>query len=826
MISVKDLTKTYSPGTRAAEEVLHGVSFDLPETGFVCILGRSGSGKTSLLNAIGGLDVFDSGSVEIDGTPITRSDRDKIERLRNENFGYVFQNYYLLPEHSVAYNVYLGLHSLDLDERQKLKRVQEALEKVDMLRFRKRLVGELSGGQQQRVAIARAIAKSPRVIFADEPTGNLDEESTLSVCTTLKSISRNSLVVMVTHEERLADFFADRIIRIEDGRITSDSSEWERGDLDSAGKDSVYTGDYREEMFSSGDLSIRVLSAEGSDPADLTIVVEDGRLIIKTDDSRLVMYSKDSDPPYIREGSRPRLNLSQLENDDAFAGAAERPPQKEGRRSGLGLRMLIAEMRTAASEKRLRSIANALFIMLLSLMMLLAITDINASAKVDPREFISSDSHVLKLQFSKGKNYSDRTTFSVAGYVPQVLSALDATGLEYDVIPDTNMEFRFYTDILPQFEGLSMSFGRYNLVDIERLDPSRIVFGRMPERYDEIVVDRWVIRNCTDRDGIVQNLIPDTEYMIGKKVYMENREYYPTIVGICDSGQPSVYLSKAAMLSVGIHGLDGIPYSEFVSITGRTDIAPVKPGECVVLADNAGSYYMDRLRTKVNFTNNRDFYLREAVSGVGYERYGINAPIIISDEEVEELVRYAVETSTHFDMWCTDKEAVKKAISEDLPEELRDVVLIDARDIYETEYAAYMQKRSVRLQTRFLITAAAGILCLVMLYIIQRFRVGDRMGMISVYRMLGIPGRDSVGVFVLESIMLTLRYAVPAVFIAWAAVNVLPLMGMDWITVRIPLWVPFLTLAAIVAADVAVAVLAVIRLTWMPPAQLASRTDF
>ena len=79
-------------------------------------------------------------------------------------------------------------------------------------------------------------------------------------------------------------------------------------------------------------------------------------------------------------------------------------------------------------------------------------------------------------------------------------------------------------------------------------------------------------------------------------------------------------------------------------------------------------------------------------------------------------MRYAVETSTHFDMWCTDKEAVKKAISEDLPEELRDVVLIDARDIYETEYAAYMQKRSVRLQTRFLITAAAGILCLVMLY--------------------------------------------------------------------------------------------------------------
>ena len=135
-------------------------------------------------------------------------------------------------------------------------------------------------------------------------------------------------------------------------------------------------------------------------------------------------------------------------------------------------------------------------------------------------------------------------------------------------------------------------------------------------------------------------------------------------------------------------------------------------------------------------------------------------------------------------------------------------------------------KRSVRLQTRFVITAAVGILCLVMLYIIQRFRVGDRIDMIAVYRMLGIPGRDSVGVFVLESIMLTLRYAVPTVFTAWAVVTVLPLMGMDWLEISIPLWVPFLTVAAIVAADVIVAVLAVIRLIGMPPAQLASKTDF
>ena len=311
MIRVSDLKKTYSPGTRAAEEVLHGVSFTLPETGFVCILGRSGSGKTSLLNAMGGLDVFDSGRITVDGTEMTRSDRGEMEKQRNMNFGYVFQNYYLLPEHSAAYNVYLGLHSLDLDERQKLKRVEDALRKVDMLRFRKRLVGELSGGQQQRVAIARAVAKSPKVIFADEPTGNLDEESTLNICALLKKLSRTSLVVMVTHEERLARFFADRIITIEEGRISADSSEWERGALVSADNNSIYAGDHTDGTYDSGALKLRVLAAEGAEPAELTVVVEGGRLIIKTDDKRLVIVSKTADPPYVREGSRPRLELPQ-----------------------------------------------------------------------------------------------------------------------------------------------------------------------------------------------------------------------------------------------------------------------------------------------------------------------------------------------------------------------------------------------------------------------------------------------------------------------------------------------------------------------------------
>ena len=342
MISVSDLKKSYGRGSAAYEEVLRGISITLPDKGFVCILGRSGTGKTSLLNAIGGLDTFDSGKLDIDGAKISRT-RD-MEDVRNERFGYVFQNYYLLPEHSCAYNVFLGLHSVDLPEKEKLKRVADALDKVGMLRFRKRLVGELSGGQQQRIAIARAIAKNPEVIFADEPTGNLDEESTLNICSLLKELSASSLVVMVTHEERLANFFADRIIKIDSGVVSEDITDWERGPLASSGSNTVYAGEYKEELISADGARVRILTAANAGPADISIVIEDGRVIIKTGDSRLIAYSRKDEPPFIEEGKRPGLDLSAFENaKDTSSGG--RLPQKKKARSGLGVRMLFSEMK-------------------------------------------------------------------------------------------------------------------------------------------------------------------------------------------------------------------------------------------------------------------------------------------------------------------------------------------------------------------------------------------------------------------------------------------------------------------------------------------------
>ena len=313
MMKIEHLNKTYDLHQSNANQVLRDVSVTLPETGFVCILGPSGCGKTSLLNAIGGLDRFDSGTIEMGGQRFTRYAEAGFEDVRNQSFGYIFQNYYLLQNHSVAYNVYLGLHSLNLSHREKLTRVREALAAVDMERFLRRKVSSLSGGQQQRVAIARALARQPRVILADEPTGNLDEANTVNICGLLRKISRKSLVIMVTHEERIAKFFADRIISLEGGRICSDSEEWQRDNLSVDHGNTLYAGDYDEKEAALDGVHLRVLQEPGAEPVNLTVVALKDRLVIKLDDGRNVVCSGASETPILREGTRPEMTLKHLE---------------------------------------------------------------------------------------------------------------------------------------------------------------------------------------------------------------------------------------------------------------------------------------------------------------------------------------------------------------------------------------------------------------------------------------------------------------------------------------------------------------------------------
>lgn len=223
MLELKGITKDYAAGENVVH-ALKGISVTFRDREFVSILGQSGCGKTTLLNIIGGLDQYTRGDLVINGRS-TKSYRDRDwDTYRNHSVGFVFQSYNLIPHQTVLANVEMALLLSGTPKAERRRRAEEALTRVGLGEHLKKRPNQLSGGQMQRVAIARAIVNNPEIILADEPTGALDTETSVEVMEILKELSRDRLVIMVTHNPQLAEEYSDRIVRIKDGLITSDSS--------------------------------------------------------------------------------------------------------------------------------------------------------------------------------------------------------------------------------------------------------------------------------------------------------------------------------------------------------------------------------------------------------------------------------------------------------------------------------------------------------------------------------------------------------------------------------------------------------------------------
>ena len=217
MLKAENLTKTYT-ADGMENPVLRGVTLEIREGEFVCIVGRSGSGKSTLLNTLSTLLHPDSGGLFFRGQEITNLGEAKLNALRQREFSMVFQFHHLMPYLTVLENVLLPyMNSLKSVTRDQSRRAKDCLKRVGLEGKLKALPGRLSGGEQQRVAIARALVRLPSVLFADEPTGNLDRKTGQSIMELLTELNREGLtVVMVTHEPSYTHF-ADRILEIEDG---------------------------------------------------------------------------------------------------------------------------------------------------------------------------------------------------------------------------------------------------------------------------------------------------------------------------------------------------------------------------------------------------------------------------------------------------------------------------------------------------------------------------------------------------------------------------------------------------------------------------------
>jgi putative ABC transport system ATP-binding protein len=221
MLSARDLTKEYQSGTTRLAVLKH-VSFDIPQGSFVAILGPSGSGKTTLLGLLAGLDTPSAGSVTLDDTDLTRLTEDERALLRGEKVGFIFQTFQLIPTLTAIENVQVPLELRGRSDA--AERARTLLTRTGLADRMDHFPAQLSGGEQQRVAIARAFSNSPRILFADEPTGNLDGETGARIVELLEELNRESgsTIILVTHDITLARR-AGRMIHLKDGLVVDDS---------------------------------------------------------------------------------------------------------------------------------------------------------------------------------------------------------------------------------------------------------------------------------------------------------------------------------------------------------------------------------------------------------------------------------------------------------------------------------------------------------------------------------------------------------------------------------------------------------------------------
>lgn len=527
MIKLEKVNKYFNRHKINQIHVINNTSLELPDTGIVTLLGPSGCGKTTLLNAIGGLDKIASGKIIVDGECITKGFSGKIDTIRNAKIGYIFQNFNLIDNKSVFDNVALVLQMVGIKDKKVIEaRVKYCLEAVGIYQYRHKMADALSGGQRQRVAIARAIAKNPRIIIADEPTGNLDSANTIEIMNIIKTISKDRLVVLVTHERKIAEFYSERIIEMKDGKIISDRLNDTDNKLDYQLENKIYLKDMAvNENYASGNVKID-LYTDADKTANVKVVIRGGNIYIDTGGAYNVV--DESTNIELIDDHYSAMDSSIYE-DHGFVYDKHMPENFKAKYKSIytPLNMLGGGFRNVARFKPLKKLLLAGFLFA-SMFSFYAISNSMGVIDIEDSDFMTSH-----------KNY---VTVTNPSHDVDLLKQLDKMeGVEYALPGNSLVKLQVPIGNLIQTKSAVASLC-CSLTHAELLDPSDMVEGEMPEGR-EVVIDRMVIDGfiCSETSKTVG--ITDATQFVGKEIKIRGLKPY-VISGICDTGSPAAYAPK------------------------------------------------------------------------------------------------------------------------------------------------------------------------------------------------------------------------------------------------------------------------------------------
>lgn len=536
MIKLTNVNKYFNKHKKNEIHVINNTSLTLENNGLVALLGPSGCGKTTLLNAIGGLDKISSGSIYINDEKITRRSVRKIDEIRSLKIGYIFQDYNLLNNLSVYDNIAMVLKMNGIKDKNEIKkRVNYVLEKVGMYRYRNRYASMLSGGERQRVGIARAIVKDPEIIIADEPTGNLDSRNTIEVMNIIKAISKDRLVILVTHERELAEFYASRIITISDGVITSDKENSHDDDLDYRMDGKIYLKDIKNKVeVKEKNLNVNYYN-DNNENIKINIVVKNGNIYIQSDNKEKIEIIGEDNVIELVDDHYKKISKSIYEDYKFDFNEFANPNIKEKYSSIYNpITLLMSGFKKVFNYGFIKKLL-LLGFFASSMFIVFAVSTILASISIKDEDFIKYNKNYIMIkdnkvsldEFNKVNDYAN-TNYVLPG------NSLVGFGIPLNDYYQTE----FTTGYI---------YG--SLSSIEMIKESDIIKGRMPENNNEIVVDiKTLLDLLSVPDTTAAGYLSADEF-INKKANLNNIKEY-TITGIVDLNSPSIYSYKEEFITI------------------------------------------------------------------------------------------------------------------------------------------------------------------------------------------------------------------------------------------------------------------------------------
>lgn len=675
--------------------------------------------------------------------------------MRSLKVGYIFQNYYLMNHLTVFENVALALKMVGLKNKEEItKRVNYILEVLGMYQYRNRLSYMLSGGQKQRVAIARALVKNPNIIIADEPTGNLDSKNTIEIMNIIKTISKDKLVILVTHEKELANFYASRIIKVVDGKIVSDEPNEDNQDLDYQMYHKIYLKDMPlHETINQEGIQIDYYE-DNKENINLRLVVKNGNIYLQSDKKMEIVDESSSielvDDHY-KKMSKEIYENYQFNHDDII-----NDDYKKRYTSIYNIVTLFVNgVKTIFGYSPLKKIL-LLGFFVSAMFTIYAVSSIFGVTNIKDKNFVETNRDYLSI-------------INFQNTVPEYLEYESLDFIDYILPGDSKVDFTIkYPDYYQTERAIQQI--TVSLSALHRLNEQDIIYGRMPQNANEIVLDKMLF------DTIFQNVTPrqigitKMEQFIGRPIYLGSEMLLNnstnettmepfTIVGITDKTSPSLYMAKENFINVlamskeinSNYSMQGNNQLKLIDVNLVKNEITLKKGRMpnndyeIIVNSNYASQMKLNKTIDVEVNGQKLKVVGYYESKYGKEEYYTN----------QNTIKYQlIENSQNLIVCPNDKEKTMTYFSQNKK---------NIEDTYEKDRAIYIQKMKPHILASVTVSSVILLVSLIEIYLMIRSSFLSRKKEVGILRAIGMKKSDIYKMFLGEILAIDVLISLPGI---------------------------------------------------------------